>query len=430
MVDKVNTSVTDAEVAVLSIVMNSPELVYNLEGLRYFMFSSAPHQYLFQEIEGFIESQTPVDVGLLIAKLESGNVIDKVGGKRHIESIAKQQYNPETLSEYRNIVLNSYKTRSIVSIATGIKAQDINVENVDEVINSVKTSLDRLSEARGGTQTVKIGDASSSIYKEIVSRLDHPGIKGISWGVDELDKATGGKCPGELIIIGGRPGQGKTALICNSILADAKQGKASLLFEREMRTQEVAERFLAIMTGIPITNIRLGVLNQAQVNQIYAALEELKNLPIYIDTSYRSSDLYYIESTVSKYKRLYDIQVVYLDYIQILIDRDENQTHELGRVSRLFKSLANELNICAVVLSQLSRAVELRDNKRPILSDLRQSGNLEEDADIVVGLYRDEYYNKETRYKGLMENIVLKYRNGPIGTVVVKFHDDTNVISS
>jgi replicative DNA helicase len=196
-----------------------------------------------------------------------------------------------------------------------------------------------------------------------------------------------------------------------------------------MRNQEVAERFLALMTGIPITNIRLGILNQSQVNQIYEALKEFKTLPIYIDTSFRSSDLYYIESTVNRYKRLYDIKVIYLDYIQILVDRDDNQTHELGRVSRLFKTMANELDITSVVLSQLNRGVESRDNKRPVLSDLRQSGNLEEDADIVVGLYRDDYYNKETKFKGLMEYIVLKYRNGPVGTVTLKFEDSTNIIT-
>lgn len=430
MVDKKDITSTDAEVAVLSIIFNYPDTVYYLEGLRWFMFSSSPHQEIFKEVESCIETQTPIDLGLFSTKAEASGTIQKMGGKKYVDGLIKSQYDKETLSTYRNIVINSYKSRHLIQIASGIKSDTVNIENVDEKISSVKTSLDSLMEARGGSQTVKVGSLAKSIYDEILLRMKNPGIKGVSWGSSELDNATGGKCPGELILISGRPGQGKTALVCNSILTDARLGVPSLLFEREMRLQEVSERIISLMTGVPITNIRLGLLNQSQIEKIYAAMTEFKELPIYIDTSYRSSDLYYIESTVSKYKRLYDVQNVYLDYIQILIDRDDNQVHELGRVSRLFKILSNELNICSIVLSQLNRGVESRENKRPMLSDLRQSGNLEEDADIVIGLYRDEYYNKESRYKGLMEAIILKYRNGPVGTVTLKFEDVTNTITS
>jgi replicative DNA helicase len=148
-----------------------------------------------------------------------------------------------------------------------------------------------------------------------------------------------------------------------------------------------------------------------------------------MDTSYHSSDPYYVESTVNKYKNKYGVEIVYLDYIQLLTERDEGQTQEIGRLTRLFKLLSNDLNICSVLLSQLNRNLESRDDKRPLLSDMRQSGSIEEDADFVLGLYRDEAYNKETKYKGIIENIVLKNRNGPIGTVSLKFDGPTNRIS-
>ena len=162
---------------------------------------------------------------------------------------------------------------------------------------------------------------------------------------------------------------------------------------------------------------------------IRESLQRLKKMPIFIDTSYKSSDPYYIESTITKYKRKFGIEVVYLDYIQILSERDESQTQEIGRMTILFKLLANELNICSVILSQLNRGVEHREDKRPMLSDLRQSGAIEEDSDFVIGLYRDEVYTKETKFKNLLEYIILKHRNGPPGTVTLKFDGPTNKIT-
>lgn len=427
MADRVGT--TDAEVAVLSIVLKSPELAYELSGLKNYMFSSNPHQTLFREIEERLEKQSPIDAGLIIADLESSGELAKIGGRKHIDFLVNQNVKEETLQEYKNIIINSWKTRTLVSMGNGLTVENVNADNVEKVILDTKKSLDELTLLSGESKTVKIGDIVKEVYEEIKSRSENPGIKGSTWGIKDLDNATGGKCPGELWIIGARPGQGKSALVCNSILADARSGVPSLLFSKEMRTQEISERLISLISGVPITNIRLGVLDESMVKKIYQSLEELKGYPIYIDSSFRNSDLAYMESTIVKYKRQFDIKVVYLDYIQIAVDRDDNQTQEIGRVSRLFKGLSNELPICSVLVSQLNRAVELRDNKRPILSDLRQSGNLEEDADMVVGLYRDEYYNKETKYKNLMEFNILKYRNGAVGSITLKFEPVTNLIS-
>jgi replicative DNA helicase len=420
----------DSEVAVLSIILKNPDMVHELDGLKSFMFGSNVHISLFAEIQEMIEKQIRTEPALIIAQLEANNTIGLVGGKRYIEQLCTYDYNKDTLSEYRNIVIKAYKARSLISIGASVSNVDrVNIDSVDEQISSVKKALDGILEVRGGSQTIHIGDSVKGVYEDIVAGLTKSGLRGSSWGIKSLDAATGGKCAGELIVIGGRPGQGKSSVIFNSIYNDALAGVPSLLFEREMRTQEVTERLVSLDTSIPITNIRLRILSEKQIKQIRESLERIKTLPIYIDTSYRSTDPYYIESTVNKYRNLHDIKVVYLDYIQILVDRDDNQTNEIGKYSRLFKTLANELDICTIMASQLNRAVELRDNKRPILSDLRQSGNLEEDADIVVGLYRDEYYNKETRFKNLLEFAILKYRNGPPGVTTVKFENETNRIS-
>jgi replicative DNA helicase len=421
----------DAEVAVLSIVLNNPDTVHELDGLKSFMFSSTPHQNLFLEIESMVERQVPTEPALIIAQLESSDTISKIGGKKYIEQLVNFNYNKDTIADYRNIIIKSYKARSLISLGASVSTvEKVNIDNVDEQISQFKKSLDTLLEFRGGLQTIHVGETTKAVYEEIVARSENPnGIAGVTWGIKDLDDATGGKCAGDLWVIGGRPGMAKTALVVNSILADAKVGVPSLLFEKEMRTQQLVERMIAVESGIPITNLRLGILTKQQVALVYDTLAEIKKYPIYIDTSYRISDPYYVESTINKYHNLHGIKTVYLDYIGLLVERDDNQVNEIGKFSRLFKSLSNELAICSLLISQLNRGVESRENKRPMMSDLRQSGNLEEDADLVIGLYRDEYYNKETRYKGLMEFLVLKNRNGPPGTVTLRFEDSTNKVT-
>lgn len=220
-----------------------------------------------------------------------------------------------------------------------------------------------------------------------------------------------------------------TALLCNSILTDGRNGIPILFFEKEMNYQSLVERLVAIDSGVPIQNIRLGIIDKGQMERIGESMKRIRQYPIYIDTTF-NSDIHYLESTIFKYKTTKKIEVVYIDYLQLLAERDDNQTQELGKISRTCKLLANDQGVCIIGASQLNRGVEMRDNKRPVMSDLRQSGNLEEDADFVIGLYRDEYYNKETKYKNMMEFLILKARNGPVGTVTIKFDPEANKLEN
>lgn len=415
----------DAEVMVLANLLKSPELVHTTDGLRFYMFSSTPHEALYEEVESLLEKELVPEYSLVVASLESKGALDKVGGKKYLEFLMNRETNPESFQEYIRIVEDSYKGRSLLSMVSGIKRESLNTENIDEVINNTRKGLDSLIDMKSGLSTFHISDVTLSTYEEIIARMSNPGIRGASWGVESLDKATGGKSPGDVIVIAGRPGSGKTSAVMNSIYADAQQGIPSLLIEKEMRTQELMERLISIDTGIPSTNLRLGVLTQQQVVQVRDSLAKFKGYPIYIDTNYRATDPYYVEATVNKFRNKHGIQTVYLDYIQLGTERDDSQTMEIGRLTRLFKIMSNELGVCSVLISQLNRNVEMRDDKRPLLSDMRQSGAIEEDADFVIGLYRDEYYNKETKAKGLMEYIILKHRNGPTGTVTLKFDGPT-----
>jgi len=220
-----------------------------------------------------------------------------------------------------------------------------------------------------------------------------------------------------------------TAVMCNSILADGRNGVPILFFEKEMNYQSLIERLVAIDSGVPIQNIRLGILDKAQIEQIGLSMRRIREYPIYLDTRF-NSDIHYMEATIYKYKNTKGIEVVYIDYLQLLAERGDNQTAELGQISRMAKLVANNQNVCIIGASQLNRSVESRDNKRPVMSDLRQSGNLEEDADYVISLYRDEYYNKETKYKNMMEFSILKARNGPVGTITLKFEPESNKVEN
>ena len=419
----------DSEIAVLAGIIQYPDTTFDLEGLRWYMFSSESNRAIFRIIEDNKEKSLLTDGQLLITSLEAKKELSKVGGKKTIENLIKYSIKPENVKEFVKIVINSYKAKSLITAVNEINTNTLTIGNIDEKLYELKHSLNSISGISGESNTIHVGDAVKETYNEIIARTNNPGIKGTSWGIKSIDGATGGKSPGEVTVIGGRPGSGKSALICNSILADAKQGIPVLLIEKEMAVQDLMERFIAIDAGIPITNLRQGLLNQQSVELVYKTLGQIKEYPIYIDTNYRNTDLYTLEATIRRYKLMHDVQIVYLDYIQLLSERGNDQTHELGRISKMFRIVSNELGICSIILSQLNRMVEYREDKRPQMSDLRQSGNLEEDADFVIGLYRDEYYNKETKFKNMMEFIILKARNGPVGTVTTKFIPETNQIT-
>lgn len=419
----------ESEEAVLSLILKCPELFHNSGGLRSHMFSATPYINLYAEMEQLVEKQLEPDPTLIMASLEAKNALDSVGGKHHIQKLLSKEYKEENFTGFCEIVVQSYKARSLLSMAAGIKKEVLNADTLDNVISGMRRGLDDLIGMRGTTATLHVSDLTMDVFNDIVARTKTPGIRGVSWGVATLDKVTGGKSAGDLVIVAGRPGSGKSSVICNSVWADAQEGKASLIISREMKPKDLLERLISIDTGIPSTNIRLGVLTQNQINQIRDSLGTIKKLPIYLDGNFRTNDVYYFESVVNKFKKSKDIHTVYLDYLQIAADRDENQTMEIGRYTRLFKLMAEDLGICSILLSQLNRKVEERDDKRPMMSDMKQSGAIEEDADAIIGLYRDEYYNKETKYKGLMEYLILKQRNGPTGTVTVRFDAPTYKIS-
>jgi replicative DNA helicase len=417
----------DTETAILSILLKDPEKVYELQLVKDFMFSSSANQLLFNTIISLSNQGLTPEVNLILGNLQAKNKDLQVGGKEYLNFLYTQEYSSDNLREFERLLTDSHKAKTLISLAGTIPSQVASAKDIDSIINTVRASLDNLTESSGGDSTSTLSDVLKLSWTELVERTKNPGIRGVTTGSKGLDLATTGVVGGELWTIAGRPGMGKTALECNMSIHQAKTAVPVLIFSLEMRKTPLAERMVAIDTGVSSSNMRLGLLSQAELDKISDSMKHIKDLPIFIDSNYNAT-LSYVLSTIRKYKKMHEIKVVYLDYVQLLSERTADATNEIGRMTRALKLLANELNIGIIILSQLSRNCEYREDKRPILSDLRQSGNIEEDSDVVLGLYRDEVYNKDA-HKGVLEQILIKQRSGPIGTVLATFDGDTNRIS-
>ena len=418
----------DSEIAVLSILLKNPSNLFDLSDLKAFMFSSEINKCIFNSISDLVLNGVTFDYNLLINYLKSSSKLGECGGDQYLSYLLKQEYDLQYLKDFENFVVSSYKARTLISLSSQIPVIVKTQNDVDSAITYIRDSIDNLTELEGGGKTSTLKLATKEAWDDLLVRVNSTEKIQVSTGFKHLDAVTYGYEGGDLWIVAGRPGMGKSAHMLNSALNGAKKGVPTLLFSREMNKKSLISRLLAMETGIPIYNISLGILNQKQVELIAEKIKEIKDLPIYIDTNF-SGNLTYVFSTLRRYNKIYGVQVNHIDYVQLLVERSMDATHEIGRVSRELKVLAESLNVCNVLYSQLNRDVEKRNDKRPMLSDLRQSGNLEEDADIVMFLYRDEVYNKETKYKGILENIISKQRNGPIGMVLSKFDKETNKIS-
>jgi len=406
-----------SEEALLSILINNPELGYNLQDIKEGMFSSESNGFLFSIIQEIIHSGNVPEISLILTQLKSRG---KVGDKDYLNYISKQTANKDNLLEYEKNIVESWKAKNLVMISTSVQRDVLSGQDVNIAISSLRSKLDDLTKISGGSTTELLYGILTQAVESIKNRILNPGIKGVTSGLNSIDKPTYGMCGGKVWIIAGRPSMGKSASIANFALSQGELGIPNLIFSLEMSKQDISERLVAIRSGVDLTNIKLGLLTPEHMKRIEQAYEEVKSYPIYIDDNFATS-INYILATTRKYVRTYGVKVIYIDYLQLLAERSADATNELGRISRALKLLARELDICVIALSQLNRNLEMRDDKRPIMSDLRASGNLEEDTDIAIGLYRDDVYNKDSKSKGMMEFIIMKNRDGAIGMLPIGF---------
>jgi len=356
--------------------------------------------------------------------LRDRNQLQKAGGESYLTVLMDLRQPVKNMAMFVNQVQNDYKTRRLLEINASIPDILENSSTVNETISKLHTALENMVSGITSADVSKLSETVADTILKILERRKNPGIRGISTGMGEVDNFTTGFNPGEVWYIGSRPGHGKSALLLKTALNVAKKGNGILLFNREMSADDINERILSIVSQVPLQDIRLGTLSEEQIGPLQRAEKVVEKLPIYIDNNF-TQGVDYIVAMIRKYHQLYDIKVVGIDYIQLIVDRTTESVHLLGAASRAFKLLANELGITIIILSQLNREVEKREDMRPRMSDLRQSGNMEEDADIMIGLYRDEMYFPNSPAAGTLEFLIRKSRNGPTGIALLRFDGPT-----
>jgi replicative DNA helicase len=419
------SSFSPEEAVLGTFLVHSYEAWNYAKDLQPYMFNNTSNGAIFGAIQSCITQGMEPTTLAIYGILEDKSHLTMAGGQPYLAALESMHQPPKNLPDLIIRVQNNYKIRKLKQINQTIpELLDENPYKINEVISRLHKSLDDLVSEIGNPDVTKLEDSLDETIAKILERRKNPGIRGISTGMQEVDFMTSGFNSGDVWYIGARPSHGKSAWLIKTSLEVAKEGNAIMLFNREMGRDDINERIISIVSQVPLQDIRLGKIEEGQLNALKKATEIAKRLPIYVDNNF-TSGADYIVATIRKYHQLYNIKVVGIDYIQLVVERSAESTHLLGAASRQLKLLAQELGITVIILSQLNRNVEHRDDRRPFMADLRQSGNLEEDADIMVALYRDEMYNDGSPDSGKLEFIVRKSRNGPTGTIVLRFDPET-----
>jgi replicative DNA helicase len=390
-------------------------------------FYRKSHNVIFKAIKTLHAKKQPIDFVTVVHELKSNGELEHSGGVDHIIRILDfpLAVNPvqyakiiKTMATARRLVFASYKCAD--------EAYSITVDNIQEVLDGIQHKVMAIEQPDGTSE-------SSTPISHVVSKnLDryelaakNNGVTGIPTGLADLDRILGGLQPADLIILAARPSMGKSALAMN---ITERCGKPVLVFSMEMPEEQLGDRSLAGASKINLSRLRMGRLSHTDWNDLSIAAEKISALPVFIDDS---PALHYSE--IRRRSRLafkkHGIQLVVIDYLQLMRGDSGkgNREAEIASISRAMKALAKELSIPVLVLAQLNRELEKRNDKRPMLSDLRESGSQEQDADVVLFIYRDEIYNKSDNNsnRGTAEIIVAKHRNGPVGFVRVTFNSET-----
>lgn len=395
----------------------SPEDFYNLK-----------HKIIYKNLKKMYEENLAVDIVTLAEKL--GESLKEVGGISYITEILNSIVNTANIKNYGEIVKEKANNRELLKIfSSSIEKLQRGEDSQEDLISYAQNSLLSVQDS----ENKEDGDIEKILYDfmdTLQVRYEKGGdVQGVKSGYKTLDRMLGGFSKEDLIILAARPSMGKTAMALNLLLNIASKGQAkTAFFNLEMGTKQIIDRAVALRTKIPLENIKNASLSEEQWCQVSKEVSGLVNSSIKIyDKIFTLSG---IGAECRKLKIKEGLDVVIIDYLQLIEsgERTENRNQDISKITRRLKLMAKELDINIVVLSQLSRAPETRSDHRPMLSDLRESGSIEQDSDVVMFLYRDEYYHKDSESKGIMECIVAKNRNGEVGTTRLKWRPEIQSI--
>jgi replicative DNA helicase len=416
----------EAEEAVVGAVLINPEAYLDLaQFLQPEDFYIVRHRWIWEAFARLHEKRIPLDFLTISEELENAGQLAEIGGPAFLTALLNQVPTSLHAEAYGHMVEAAAIRRKLLISANQIATLAYNEQDsVENVIAEAEKSIFNVSERRLRKDMQTISTVLSSYYDRIRDLSKRPeDIFGVPTGFIDLDRMLTGLQPSDLVIIAGRPGQGKSGFLLSAAKNAALLHKKNVaIFSLEMSNEQVVQRLLAQETGIDSQRLRNGKLKEDEWSLLNHAVEVLGDTHIYLDDTPAITPL----SLRTRCRRLhmeFGLDLIILDYIQLMggDTRNENRVQEVSYISRSLKALARELNVPVLAAAQLSRAVEQRTDKRPVLSDLRESGSIEQDADIVMFIYRPDQYEKDTAKNNVAEIIVAKHRNGPTGSVELIF---------
>jgi len=428
----------EAEEAVLGGILIDPEAISRvLDTLNPEMFYVGSHQEIFRACLMLHNQSNPTDMMSLTTWLSDRDLLEKIGGQSKIAQLCDRTVSAVNIDFYAQLVADKYARRKLAEAARGVV--DISYSNeleLAQLLDQSEQKIFAVTQSRAQQGLVPAADILTKTFYELENRFNSLGTgnstaTGLITGFYDFDAMTNGLQRSDLIILAGRPSMGKTAFGLELARKMAEIHRLPVaIFSLEMSKEQLVYRLLASQSkvrssdmGIDSNRLRTGQISENEWGTVAMAISGLSELPLFIDDTPNPP----ITELRSKARRLQSekggvLGLILIDYLQLMEGSgSDNRVQEISRITRSLKALARELNVPVIALSQLSRGVEARTNKRPMLSDLRESGSIEQDADLVINLYRDEYYNPDTPDRGVAEIIIAKHRNGPVGTVKLLF---------
>ena len=426
----------DAEQSILgSMFLSEKALEKIIEVLNKDMFYLDSHKKIFETIKNLAENKSPIDITTVTAELERKKLLNQVGGVEYLTQIISSVPTAANADEYIKIVEEKFLRRNLIEAGTEIANSGFSsTDDIGEILDDAEKKIFEVVRNRRGSEFKTIQDVLFKAQSDLEKLASLKGdITGVPSGYYDIDKLTSGFHENELIILAARPAMGKTAFALNMAVNMALNAKKSVaLFNMEMGAEQLISRMLSSVGQIEASKLRTGKLEHNDWKRVNESISRLADTKIFIDDTPGIT----VSEMRAKCRRLANsedgLDVIIIDYLQLISGSAKyagQRQQEVSEISRSLKTMAMELKVPVIALAQLSRSVEGREEKRPLLSDLRESGSIEQDADIVAFLYRDDYYNKETAIDentSKSEFIIAKHRNGPTATVNLVFKRNTS----
>jgi replicative DNA helicase len=429
LLERVPPQNLDAERSALGAMFLDKEAIYRaMEILRPDDFYKDAHRHIYQTVLDLANKGEPVDLVTVTEALRQSKRLDEVGGVAYLTELANAVPTAAHIDHYARIIEEKSLLRQLIHAAGEIMAASYEArEEVEEILDEAERKIFSVANRRSGRTISSLKQILIEAFEQIEYLYENKGaVTGVPTGFADFDRLTAGLQPSDLIILAARPSMGKTTFALNMAENAAVRLKIPVaIFSLEMSREQLALKMLCAEAGVDNQRIRTGNLSEEDWPKLSHALGRLSEAKIFIDDSPNIS-AWEIRAKARRIKAEHGLGLVIIDYLQLMQSRyrSENRQQEVSEISRSLKALARELSTPVVALSQLSRAVEQRPGKKPSLADLRESGSLEQDADLVCFLYREDYYDPDTDKKNITELIVAKHRNGPTGKVEFFFQKE------